>query len=246
MTFLDPFFDKAFGFMLNWPPLLAILVLSLVISLIIVFVYKWVTDQKEMKRLKDELSAHQKKMKEIKNDPEKLMKAQKEAMNVNMQYMTKSMKPTLITFIPIILIFGWMNAHFAYEPLMPNEEFSLLVNFEKEISGNVSITVPEGLEVIGESTREITDKTAMFKLKGTEGEYYATLASNGQEVDKKIMITTERKYATVLETYKNDVFTTAQLGNETLKVFWKINWFWAYIIFAILFSTVLRKALKIY
>ncbi len=246
MTFLDPFFDTAFGFMLNWPPLWAILALSLIISLIIVLAYKWMTDQKEMKRLKDDLSAHQKKMKELKSDPEKLMKAQKEAMSVNMQYMTKSMKPTLITFIPIILIFGWMNAHFAYEPLMPNEEFSILVNFEKEITGNASITVPEGLEVVGESTQEIKDRAAVFKLKGTEGEYYATLSSNGQEVDKKILITNEKKYATVLETYKNDVFTTAQLSNKTLKVFWKINWFWAYIIFAIVFSIVLRKVMKVY
>src|SRR3990172_2765284 len=208
MTFLDPFFDTAFGFMLNWPPLLAILILSFIISLIIVLAYKWLTDQNEMKRLKDELSTHQKKMKELKSEPEKLMKAQKEAMSVNMQYMTKSMKPTLITFIPIILIFGWMNVHFAYEPLMPNEEFSLAVNFEKEITGNVTINVPEGLEIIGDSTQLIEDKTAVFKLKGTEGEYYATLASNGQEVDKKIIITTKRKYAQVLETYKSDVFKT--------------------------------------
>ncbi len=246
MTFLDPLFDTAFGFMLNWSPLLAILVLSFIISLIIVLAYKWLTDQKEMKRLKDELSVRQKKMKELKSEPEKLMKAQKEAMSINMQYMTKSMKPTLITFIPIILIFGWMNAHFAYEPLMPNEEFTLTANFEKEITGSVTVTVPEGLEVVGESTREIKDKTAVFKLKGTEGEYYATLSSNEQEVDKNIIITTERRYAAALETYKNDVFTTAQLGNETLKVFWKINWFWAYIIFAILFSIVLRKVMKVY
>ncbi len=246
MTFLDPAFDKVFGFMLNWPPLLAILLLSFIISLIIVIVYKFMTNQAEMKRLKDELSAHQKKMKELKNEPEKMMKAQKEAMSVNMQYMTKSMKPTLITFIPIILIFGWMNAHFAFEPLMPNEEFTLAVNFEKEIAGNVTVAVPEGLEVVGDTTKEISDKTATFKLKGKEGEYYATLSSNGQEVDKKIIITTERKYAPVIETYKNDVFKTAKLGNETLKVFWKISWFWSYIIFAILFSTVLRKAMKIY
>jgi uncharacterized membrane protein (DUF106 family) len=246
MTFLDPFFDKAFGFMLNWPPFWAILVLSLIISLIIVLIYKWMTDQNEMKRLKDELSSHQKKMKELKGNPEKLMKAQKEAMSVNMQYMSKSMKPTLITFLPIILIFGWMNGHFAYEPLAPNEEFSLTVNFEKEISGNASITVPEGLEIVGESTKEIEEKAAVFKLKGTEGEYYATITSNGQEIDKKITITTERKYAPVLETYKSDVFKTAQLGNKTLKVFWKINWFWAYIIFAIVFSMALRKMMKIY
>jgi uncharacterized membrane protein (DUF106 family) len=243
---LDGFFDTIFGFMLGWPPILAILVLSLLISLIIVIIYKYMTNQAEMKRLKDQLNEYQKKMKELKGEPEKLMATQKEAMSVNMQYMGKSMKPTLITFIPILLIFGWMNGHFAFEPLMPEQEFMLTANFEKEITGNASVTVPEGLEIIGDGTKEIQEGKTEFKLKGKEGEYYATLASNGQEVDKKIIITTERKYAPVVETYKSDVFKTAQLDNKTLKVFWKINWFWAYIIFAILSSIALRKALKVY
>jgi uncharacterized membrane protein (DUF106 family) len=155
------------------------------------------------------------------------------------------MKPTLITFIPIILIFGWMNAHFAYEPLMPNEEFTLAVNFEKNIEGNVSI-MADGLEVIGDSSQEIIDHAATFKLRGEEGYYDPVLSSNGENQTKNVIITTERKYAPVLETYKKDVFKTAQLSNKTLKVFWKINWFWAYIIFAIVFSMALRKVMKIY
>lgn len=246
MAFYDSFFDLIFGFMLNWHPAIAIFILSFIISLIIVLIYKAMTDQKEMKILKEELSSYQKKMKEVKNDTEKLMKIQKEAMSINMKYMSKSMKPTLITFLPIILIFGWMNGHFAYEPLIPNQEFTLTTTFEKEITGNATIKVPEGLEIIGENTQEIKEQRAIFKLKGEKGDYYATITSNGQEIDKKITITEERKYATVIEVYKSDVFKTVELGNKTLKVIWGISWFWAYIIFAIVLSIGLRKALKVY
>jgi len=174
------------------------------------------------------------------------MQTQKEAMSINMKYMGKSMKSTLITFIPIILIFGWMNAHFAYEPLLPGEEFTLTATLGKDVISNVTISAPEGLEVIGEKTQTTQDQKAQFTLKGQEGDYFVTLASNAQEVDKRIIITPERKYAPVIENYKNDVFKSAQLGNKTLKVFWKINWFWAYIIFAIVFSMILRKMLKVY
>ncbi len=246
MSFLDPFLNNIFGFMLNWQPVYAIILLSFVISLVIVVIYKLMTNQKEMKQLKDDLSAHQKKMKELKHDPEKMMQVQKEAMSTNMKYMTKSMKPTFITFIPIILIFGWMQAHFAYEPLMPAQQFDLIVALEKAVEGNVSIHVPEGLQVIGETNKAIAEHSATFQLKGEEGEYFATLASNGQEVDKKIVITTERNYAQVLETYKSEVFKSIQLGNQTLKVFWKLSWLWVYIISAILFSIVLRKLMKVY
>jgi len=246
MSFLDPFFDTAFGFMLNWNPLLAIAILSFIISLLITLIYKWTTNQEEMKRLKEELKEHQKIMKELKEHPEKMMQVQKQAMSVNMQYMAKSMKSTFITFIPILLIFGWMNSNFAYQPLMPNEEFTITTTFEKEMTGNASITAPEGLQIVGDSTKQIENKMATFSLKGNEGDYFVTLASNGQEVDKRVLITTGRKYATVSETYKSDVFKMVSLGNKTLKVFWKLSWIWAYIIFAIVFSTVLRKLMKIY
>jgi uncharacterized membrane protein (DUF106 family) len=242
----DAFFDSAFGFLLNWPPLLAIAVVSFAISLLITLIYKWTTNQQEMKRLKDELKEHQAKMKSHKDNPEKMMAIQKQAMAVNMQYMSKSMKSTFITFIPILLIFGWMSSNFAYEPLMPNQEFTITAVLKKEISGNVSMTVPEGLEAVGDTTKPIENGMATFTLKGKEGDYFVTLASNGQEVDKRVLITTGKKYATVSETYKSDIFKSATLGNNPLKVFWKLSWIWAYIIFAIIFSTVLRKVMKIY
>lgn len=246
MVFLEKFFDSIFGFMLNWGPLWAILVLSFIISLLIVLIYKWMTDQKEMKQLKDELKEYQTKMKGLKDQPDKLMQVQKEAMSVNMKYMGKSMKPTLVTFIPILLIFGWMNANFAFAPLMPGEEFSLEAYMEKGIAGNVSVTVPEGMEVVGDKTKKISDRKASFKLKGKEGEYLVTLSSNEEDVDKKLRITTGAKYEEAIETYKSDVFKTATLGNKQLKVVWRLSWIWVYIISAIVFSMVLRKAMKVY
>ncbi|VVB80903.1 Membrane protein insertase YidC [uncultured archaeon] len=242
---IQEFFDKTLGFMLNWNPIWAILVLSLIISILIVVIYKFTTNQEEMKQMKDGLKKYQQQMKETK-DMEQLGKIQKETMSLNMKYMGKSMKPTLITFIPILLIFGWMNAHFAYQPLMPGEEFEMVVTMAKNVEGNVTINVPEGLEVVGEKTSLITDKTAKFKLKGAEGEYFATLSSNEQEIDKKIIITTAPRYATTPESYKSNVFKTVALGNKPLKVYWKLSWIWVYILSAIVFSTILRKAMKVY
>lgn len=246
MAFLDGFFTTIFGFMLNWNPLYSILAISFLISLLVVIIYKLLTDQNEMKRLKDELKGHQQRMKEHKNNAEKMMSIQKEAMQVNMQYMMKSMKPTLITFLPILLIFGWLNAHFAYEPLKPDIPFSLTVEMEKGITGNISITTPEGLSIIGDSTKTLENQKTTFELKGTAGEYLASLTYNNETQDKLIKITTERKYAPVIETYKSEAFKRVILGNPPLKVIWGLGWLWAYIISAIVFSVALRKLLNVH
>jgi len=241
---INAFLDSVFGFLLAWPPLLAISVVSLVVSLIIVGAYKLLTDQKEMKRLKDELKEMQKKMKSLKDDPEKMMKVQREAMALNMQYMSKSMKPTLVTFLPIILVFGWMNAHFAFEPLLPNQEF--LLTAEVKGAENVSVVVPEGLSVVSGMSVAPKEGIAEFRLKGEEGRHLVTLQGGGEEVDKEVLITTDRAYAEVSQAYKGNVFERVSLGNEKLLVFWKLGWLGTYIILAIVLSTVLRKLFKVY
>ncbi|MBI4145705.1 DUF106 domain-containing protein [Candidatus Woesearchaeota archaeon] len=242
---LIQFFDVIFGFLLDWHPLAAILLVSAVVSIVIVLSYKFFTDQGEMKRLKDELARFQKRMKELREHPEKMMELQKKAMAVNMQYMAKSMKPTLVTFIPILLVFGWMNAHFAFEPLSPGERFALSAVVQKGVSGNVSIVVPDGLRA-SPSSAAIVDSKAVFELSGEGGKYLVTLASNGEEVDKEVIITTERKYSDVVQQYKGKVFSRVELGNQKLLVLWKIGWLGTYIIAAIVLSSGLRKVLKVY
>src|SRR4030043_2257506 len=117
-------------FILKIPSFWAILIISFAITLIITLVYKFTTDQKKMKKLKEEMKGYQKKIKEVsKSNPKKAMEIQQQAMKQNMEYMKHSFKSTLYTFIPIIIIFGWLNAHMAYYPLEPNQPFTITAYF---------------------------------------------------------------------------------------------------------------------
>ena len=75
------------------------------------------TNQELMKSLKAEIKDFQKEMKGYKDDAVKMMELQKKAMQKNMKYMKHSMKPTLFTFVPIIIIFGWLRT--TYTPIGP-------------------------------------------------------------------------------------------------------------------------------
>ena len=130
-------------FIFQLPPLVTIAIISLVISLIIVLVYKFLTNQREMKDMKDKLKDYQKQMKELRNDPKRLMEVQKEAMQLNMKYMKHSLKPTLITFLPIILIFGWLSAHLAYLPIESGQEFTTTIAFDKGTTGVIEMLESE-------------------------------------------------------------------------------------------------------
>ncbi len=261
-SILDPIFSP----LLRLIPIIGIAIISLLISLIITIVYKYMTDQTMMKDLKMRQKDFQKKMKENKQNPEKLMKLQKEAMEVNMKYMTQSFKPTLITFLPIIIIFGWLNANIAYEPILPGQEFSVTLLFNQGYTGNVTLEEESLkqiggesiLKLVGDATQEINDGQAAFKFKGKEGNYNIILKYDEKVYEKDILITMEQKYASVQKLLKKDPVKSITLSNNKLiaiNIFGKdeggllsgrVGWLGTYIIFSIIFSMALRKMLNIY
>lgn len=105
--------DTITGPLFVLPEPFPILIISFVLTLATTLVYKYVTDQELMKTLKEDMKAMQAEMKTLKEHPEKMMAVQKEAMQKNMKYMMHSFKPMLVTFIPIVFIFGWLRGHYT-------------------------------------------------------------------------------------------------------------------------------------
>lgn len=245
--FLNPIFSP----LLNYNPLFGIFVISLIISILITVAYKYLTNQKLMKEMKEKIKLHQKNMKEHRNDKQKMMQIQKEAMEVNMQYMMHSFKPTLITFLPLILIFGWLNANLAFDPIQPGQEFSSTIYFQEGAYGNVSIVLPDGITFSDDrALQAVNNNAARWNLKGEAGEYVLEYTFNDVSYTKDVLITNQQKYAPVSKTLKDDVVKQITIDNPKLKAldlgFMKLGWLGTYILFSLVLSIVLRKAFKIY
>lgn len=253
-SFLDPVLNFVFSPLLNLSPLLGIMIMSFLISLIIVIIYKYATNQSLMKQLKDEIKELQKQAKELKEEPEKAMAVQKKAMQTNMKYMMQSMKATLITFIPIIIIFGWLQAHFAFVPIMPGQDFTMTVNFEDGVKGNVSVSVPEGIEVLSSSVQNIENNKAVFSFNGKAGVYDSPpieFTYNNILYSKSVIITSGKEYIEPIKTISGsetvESIVASNEKNVIINLFgWGLGWLGSYIIFALIFSMILRKLLKVY
>ncbi len=247
--FLDPVLMPV----LNLGPFWAILILAVAISLIITLVYKFVTDQNKMKKMKEQQKEYQKRMKELKDNPGEMMKVQKEAMKANMEYMKNSFKPTLITMIPILLIFGWMAAHLSYEPIYPGETYSITAEFLEGIKGKAELIPSEGTELIDSAKQEIEDSEATWKMKSSVGNHLLTVKVGDQEQTKKVLITKELNYEDQFTVYEHSDVKQITINYNKLKplgtfeIFgWQPGWLGLYIIFSLVFSMALRKLLKIY
>ena len=253
MAFSD-FLNPVLGPLLKLGPFWAILIISIVISLLITLVYKWVTDQKKMKALKEEQKEYQKKLRSLRDNPAEMMKVQKEAMKKNMEYMKHSFKPTLITMLPIILIFGWMSAHLSYEPIYPGETYTLTAEFKKGVIGEVELFPGENTQLISEGKQQINSAVS-WQLKGkTEGTHIIELKYDERSYTKKVLITKELAYENPIAVFQHSDLTLIRTEHQKLRplghnfsIFgWQPGWLGLYIIFSLVFSLSLRKVLKIY
>ena len=249
MAYYD-FLNIVFAPLLQLPVLLAVIALALFISLIVILVTKYTTNQVLMKKIKDDIQYHQKQIKELKSEPAKALEVQKKAMELNMKYMTHSLRPTLITLIPIILIFGWMSSNFAYESIKPQQEFSVTAFFEKNSNGNAEIVVPEEIKIVSDKTQRIENDKAAWALKGQDGEHVLEFVYNGERQQKSILITNDNKYIEPIKKTGNGRIKSIQINYIQKKIInlfgWKIGWLGTYIIFSIVFTMALRKVMKVY
>ncbi len=248
------FLDSLLNPILVIPKIWLVLGMSLIISLITVLVYKFATNQKEMKRLKDEIKEHQKQAREASSDTSKMLEINKKAMSSNMEYMRHSMKAMLFTFIPVILFFGWMAAHLAYEPIKPSQEFIVTASFDKAAVGNAEIAVPDGVSLKSDKIKDIihTDRAgiAEWKLSGDLGKHTIEIKYEDKPYVADVLISDGVLYSEPIVKVKSSLLKEIKIGNEKSKMLnlfgWEFGWFWTYVFSSILFSLGLRKAFKVY
>ena len=105
----DDFFNFILAPLLKLGDLTSLIIISFILTFLITFSYKLITNQQEMKLLKEQLKKHQQEMKDHKGNPEKLLEIQKNAMDTNLKYMKHSFKHTLLTFLPLVIFFSWLK-----------------------------------------------------------------------------------------------------------------------------------------
>jgi len=230
-------------------PLWTIVFVSFALSLIATIVYKYATNQSEMKRLRDDMKSHQSKMKESRDNPDALIDLQKQAMSAQMEYMKHSLRPTLITFLPIILVFGWLSAHLAFIPIAPGDAFDVAVMMDPAATGTVRLVAPD-MQVVGGAQKNATELVS-FTLKAVkEGEYKIDVEHDGTVYSKPVVVSREQNYAPETQTYEGSVksITLAYKKLIVLPIGIKdwFGWLGVYILLSIVFSMGMKKLFKLH
>jgi len=98
-------------------PKTSIVLVSFFVTLIMTLITKYFTNQSRIKELKEIQKACKINLKDHQGNPQKIEEINKEMLNCSMELMKHTMKPTLITFIPLLLLLGWIRG--IYTTILP-------------------------------------------------------------------------------------------------------------------------------
>ena len=256
MALLDPLFDPIFGPLIHWNPAVGIVVIAAVITVIITLAYKFLTDQDLMKHLKGRQKEFQTEMKSHRDNPEKMMAVQKEAMKVNMEYMKHSLKPTLFTMLPILLIFGWMSGTLAYDPITVGESYTVMAEFAEGVSGQAQLVLDLESEFSSsEAMQMISGGSATWRVKSlSSGEHVLSVQTASASEDITVLVTEGAVDTADVELkFSDSDISRISVGYTKLtplgdfSIFgWNPGWLALYIVVSLILSLSLRRAMGLH
>lgn len=251
-------------FIRSFPPLVAILLVSLLISFIVTIVYKYTTNQKYLKSLHAEMKELRKRIKETK-DTSEMTALNKQLMEKTMKQAMQSMKSTFITIIPIFFVFAWMGGNLAYLEVNPNDVFEATLTPRAGVEGTALLEAPT-LELLTPEEQQVSD-TTVWRLRGPAGQHDVTFYFNGEMYTIPVLITNEWDYENpVLDHGSGFLFfhrggglpDESQLERVAIElpsvhpfgdveIFgWTPGWLATYFLFTLMFTFPMRRLLKVH
>jgi len=104
--------------LIGLPAIVVILIISVLVSILSNLAYKYATDQAMIKQVREDIKKHQESLK-AQTDPQKKLEIQSQITSLSMKLMPQTFKPMLVTIVPFLIIFTFLNKLYTNVPIIP-------------------------------------------------------------------------------------------------------------------------------
>lgn len=262
-------FDALFLPFRGMSPWVGMILVSFLTGLLMLFVFKWTSNQQGIQKVKNRIKAHLLELRLFKDNLGQSLRSQGNILRCNLRYIGYSAKPMLVMILPLILILVQLNFWFGYESLEPNQSAILKMKLTEDQNPlEAQIAVHPSSELVMETpplrieeNREINWR---FSAKD-RGIHLFTINVNGTAVTKRVSVS--QKPLSKISPLKvgNNFFSQLMYPTESpvkgnlpvesievvyptksMNLFgWHIHWIIVYFILSIVFGFAFKGIFKV-
>jgi hypothetical protein len=171
-------------------PLLLVLVISIVIGLLMVIVFRYTSDQKAIGRAKDKLKAHLLAVRLFQDQLPVVMRAYGRILRGTGSYLRLAFTPFLIAILPITFLIVQLDRYFGWVPLQPAQTFLVEARVDNPNALNeASLQLPPQLSSSAPAVHDPKDKEVVWRVVADRsGQFDIHIAAGGQTVSKQVVV----------------------------------------------------------
>ena len=179
-----------------WPPIVPIAIVSLLVGVGMLMVFKRTSDQVRLARVKKLITAGIFEIRLFNDDLVAILRAQADILRHNLSYLRLTIRPTLFVLLPLVLVMAQLQFHYGYEGLRPGQKTLLRVDLAPGTvpagqRPEVRLDVPAGLRADTDAIWIPAESQVAWRLVADrDGDYQLGIAVGGAPpVEKSVRVT---------------------------------------------------------
>ena len=179
---VSEFFDFVLSPFAEMSPYVGLSLVSVVTGVVMVFLYRWTTDQKKLKEIRDKIKIHFLEVRLFKEDMAEMFTIQKEIIKENLNYLRYTFKSAVVLIIPIIFIVIDLNARYSFYPIRSGDSFVVSATVQELSSlSRIELTLPQGLAMDVPSMRIPEEKRVSWQVHAGSSGIYNLIFHQGEK-----------------------------------------------------------------
>jgi uncharacterized membrane protein (DUF106 family) len=189
-----------------WPfrgasPWVGLAVVSLLTAVLMLAVFKLVSNQAAVRGAKERIKAHLLEMRLYKDSLRVTLRSQAGILKANLAYMAANLKPLAVMIVPLVLILARLSVWYDRAPLRPGEETLIKVGLGETadpVGLDLRIEAPPAVEVSSPAVRIPDEHEVVWRIRALgEGRGRIVLRAGGRAFEKNVVVASGRRLVPV-------------------------------------------------
>ncbi|MHC4943402.1 MAG: hypothetical protein ACYTG7_10330 [Planctomycetota bacterium] len=174
----------------SMPPLVGLCIISIVLGILLLLLYKYTSPQKMIKRIKDKMKASLYEVRLYKDDLGIVFRANKSLLANNIKYFSCNLIPLIPLIFVVIPIIIQLDVRYGIGPLKAGEATHMKVILSDDVdfeTARVDVEIPDGLRLDAGPVRIPAKHEYFFRIFVEKaGQYDLNVKVNGESYTKRI------------------------------------------------------------